>query len=77
MVQSSDSKDLNSKEGAFIFRDMPEGTKVKLNDGAIVEVTGNPRDGAWIQARYVEHPSEPSKVGEEEMIFFMDVASLA
>lgn len=35
--------------------------------------SGNPRDGAWLLIRFVEHPEDPSRVGEEDMVFFPDV----
>ena len=30
------------------LQEVPEGTKVKLADGVIAEVTANPRDGGWL-----------------------------
>ena len=75
MVQSSSRYDPNSTEAAFAYRDLPVGARVKLTNGAVVEVTGNPRDGAWLLVRFVEHPGEPSKVGTEDMVFFTDVVA--
>ena len=74
MVQSSSGYDPNRTEAAFTYRDLPVGAKIKLNNGAVAEITGNPGDGAWLLIRFVEHPAEPSRVGEEDMVFFMDVA---
>ena len=76
MVQSSSSSDLESTDAASIFRDLPVGAKVKLKNGAVAEITGNPRDGAWLLIRFVEHPEDPSLVGQDEMVFFVDVDSL-
>ena len=76
MVQSNNPNDLNSSNGALVYLDIPVGAKVKRNDGAILEVTGNPRDGAWLMVRVVEHPSDPSQVGVEDMVFFIDVESV-
>ena len=73
MVQSSSSSDLESTDAASIFRDLPVGAKVKLKNGAVAEITGNPRDGAWLLIRFVEHPENPSLVGEDDMVFFVDV----
>lgn len=44
------------------------GTKVKLKDGTIVEVTENPRDGAWMYGRIVDAGSR----GETEEIVNAD-----
>ena len=40
------------------------------------EVTGNPHDGAWLLVRVVEDPNEPSRVGQEDMVFFTDVEAV-
>ena len=73
MVQSSSFGDLESTDAASIFRDLPVGAKIKLKNGAVAEITGNPRDGAWLLIRFVEHPENPSLVGEDDMVFFVDV----
>jgi len=49
---------------------------VKRRDGAILEVTGNPRDGAWPLVRVVEAPNDPASVGQEDMVFFTDVEAV-
>lgn len=72
MTQSGANYDPNSTEAAYAYRDLPEGAKVKLKNGAIAEVTGNPRDGAWLLIRFIEHP-DPTKVGQDDMVFFTDV----
>jgi hypothetical protein len=56
--------------------DIPEGAKIKLSGGAVAEVVGNPRDGAWLLVRFIENADDPSKVGEEDMVFFSDVEAL-
>ena len=76
MVQSGRSGDLESTDAASIFRDLPVGAKVKLKNGAVAEITGNPRDGAWLLIRFVEHPENPSLVGEDDMVFFVDVEAV-
>ena len=73
MTQSGANYDPSSTEAAYAYRDLPEGARVKLKNGAVAEVTGNPRDGAWLLIRFIEHPQEPSMVGEEDMVFFTDV----
>lgn len=52
------------------------GDKIRLDGDIIAEVTSNPRDGVWIQARFVKVPSDPSLEGEEEMIFAEDILEL-
>ena len=76
MVQPSDSPDLLGPEGATNWLSLTEGTKVKLKNGAIAEITANPTDGAWIFVRYLEHPDDPSQVGQDEMVFFVDVQAV-
>ena len=76
MVQSSGSGDLTGRDAATVFRDLPVGAKVKLTNGAVAEITGNPGDGAWLLIRFIEHPEDPSLVGQDEMVFFVDVDSL-
>ena len=58
-------------------RVLAEGTRIALVDGAVAEVVANPQDGVWVFARYVASPSDPSRVGSEEMIFAQDIAGLA
>jgi hypothetical protein len=72
-VESSKKYDLHGVHGAEVFRDLPEGLKIKLSSGAIGEITGNPHDGGFLLIRYVESPDNPSQVGEEEAVFYQDV----
>ena len=72
-MESSQQYDLAGVHGAEVFRDLPEGLKLRLTNGAIGEIIGNPHDGAIIMLRIVEHPEDPSKVGEEEFVFYTDV----
>ena len=37
------------------------GTKLKLADGIVAEVTENMEDGQWLQVRYLESPAAPPK----------------
>jgi hypothetical protein len=76
MAEASSGSDLEGNNAAVIYRDLPVGARVKHKDGAILEVTGNPRDGAWLLVRVVEAPNEPARVGQEEMVFFTDVVAV-
>lgn len=76
MGQSSSGSDLKSSNAVLIYRDLPVGARVKRRDGAILEVTGNPGDGAWLLVRVVEDPHDPSRVGQEDMVFFTDVEAV-
>ncbi|ETX08877.1 MAG: hypothetical protein ETSY2_02790 [Candidatus Entotheonella gemina] len=57
--------------------DLFPGDKIRLDGDVIAEVTGNPRDGIWIEARYVKVPNDPSLEGAVEMIFAEDILELA
>lgn len=67
-------KRVNTPDGMFI-RDMPEGTKLELKNGALVEITLNARDGGWLMARYLESDDDPDIIGTEDWIFFAEVAA--
>ena len=73
MEQSNKSQDLQGNNAAVIYRELPVGARVRRKDGAILEVTGNPGDGAWLMVRVVEAPNDPASVGQEDMVFFTDV----
>ncbi len=53
------------------------GDRIQLDGDVIAEVVSNPRDGIWIQARYVTYPGDPSVEGTEEMIFAEDIVAMA
>jgi hypothetical protein len=72
-VESSKKYDLSGVHGAEVFRDLPEGLRIKLTNGSIGEIVGNPHDGAILLLKILESPTDPSKVGEEEFIFYPDV----
>ncbi len=57
--------------------ELEPGDKIQLSDDRIMEVISNPRDGVWIQARYVQVPGDPSQEGSEEMIFAEDIVDMA
>jgi hypothetical protein len=73
MDQSNNAQDLKGNNAAVIYRELPVGARVRRQDGAILEVTGNPGDGAWLTVRVVEAPNDPASVGQEDMVFFTDV----
>ena len=62
--------------GPVNVRDLAPGTSIVLVDGAEAEIVDNPRDGIWLFARYLSSPSDPSLVGQEEMIFAQNVAAV-
>jgi hypothetical protein len=68
--------DLEGIDGAQTFRDLPEGLKIKLTNGAVGEIVGNPRDGAYLLIRFLESPEDPSKVGEEEIVYMTEIAGV-
>ena len=72
-MESSKQYDLTGVHGAEQFRDLPEGLKLKLTNGATVEIVGNPHDGAVLVVKVLESPEIPAEVGEEQAIFYPDV----
>jgi len=52
------------------------GTRLRLKDGAVVEVTENPGDGIWLFCRYLSSP-DAGKVGmQDQPVYSEDVAAL-
>ena len=49
------------------------GTKLKLADGVVAEVTENMEDGQWLQVRYLESPGRPGEVGTVELCHAQDI----
>ena len=76
MAEASSGSDLEGNNAAIIYRELPVGARVQRKDGAILEVTGNPGDGAWLLVRVVEDPNDPASVGQEDMVFFTDVVAV-
>jgi hypothetical protein len=62
--------------GPVNIRDLAPGTSIVLVDGAEAEIVDNPRDGIWLFARYLSSPSDPTLVGQEDMIFAQNVAAV-
>ncbi len=65
--------DLSGPGGIDVWRNLPEGAKITLLNGAVGEVVANPHDGGWVLVRFEEHPQDPSKVGQEEYVMFNEV----
>jgi hypothetical protein len=57
--------------------ELKPGDKIQLGGNVIAEVIANPRDGIWIEARYVKVPDDPSQEGIEEMVFAEDIVDMA
>jgi hypothetical protein len=72
-MTESKKYDLSGQHGAEVFRALPPGTKVKLLNGAEGEITENPHDGGFILVKFLNHPQNPSKVGQEDYVFFNEV----
>jgi hypothetical protein len=68
--------DIGSIHGAEIFRDLPLGLIVTMQNGLVGEIIGNPHDGAVLQLRITEFPDDPSRVGDEEFIYFTEVREI-
>jgi hypothetical protein len=49
------------------------GTKLKLQEGVVAEVTENMDDGQWLQVRYLESPGRPAEVGAVELCHAQDI----
>jgi hypothetical protein len=72
----SKAYDLTGVNGAAVFRDLPEGTKLRMGDGHIVEIVENARNGSNLLCKVVENEAAPSSVGEEEFVLFTDVTEV-
>jgi hypothetical protein len=58
------------------IRSLAPGTRIVLEGGAVAEIVSNPADGVWVFARYLSAPSDPGRVGSEEMIFAQDIVEI-
>lgn len=72
-MQPSKQYDLTGVHGAEVFRDLPEGLKLRMNDDSIVQIVANARDGAVLIVKVLENAGNPASVGTEETILFVDV----
>ena len=76
MSAAKNKYDLSGVDGASQFRMLPEGLKLKMADGSLGEIIGNPHDGAYLLVRVLEDPKNPKRVGEEQPVFFTDVVDV-
>jgi hypothetical protein len=51
------------------------GTKLKLGEGVVAEVTENMEDGQWLQVRYLES-ARPAEVGAIELCHAQDIVKI-
>ena len=65
--------ELGGTYGAQNFLALTPGQKVETAAGAIGEIIENPGDGTYIFIKIVESEPDPSRVGEEELVWFGDV----
>jgi hypothetical protein len=61
---------------AVLIQDLPVGTRVRLRNGVIAEVTANPHDGSWVFIRYIGSPKGPETIGGEDIAFRSDVLAV-
>jgi hypothetical protein len=73
MVEEEADQGFRGAGGVHRLLDLPTGSRVKMKTGALVQVTGNPKDGCWLLVQYIENPEDASKVGDEELVYFVDV----
>ena len=76
MAETPKKYDLWGVHGAETFRDLPLGMKLRMADESVVEIVGNPHDGAVMVVKVIESQASPSSVGEEQTIFFADVSEV-
>ena len=67
-----------SGHNALNVVDLVPGTRLKTNEGAIVELVENPRDGVWLICKTIEHAADPDAVSDvEQPIFAQDIVGMA
>lgn len=76
MAQEDRFEDVSHVNDTLALQHTLGGTKVKLRNGEIPKVTDHPRDGGWVFVRFVKYAEEPSRVGEENMVFCADVLAV-
>lgn len=72
-MESTKKYDINGIHGAEVFRDLPLGVKIIMQNGMVGEAIGNPHNGAIMQVLITEFPDQPQRVGEEEYVFYTEV----
>ena len=68
--------DLSGPYGASTFRELAEGLKIRLADGALAQITGNPGDGAFLLVSILEDASNTARVGQDTLVYFSDVKAV-
>ena len=58
---------------ALNLLEVEPGARLRLKNGATLEVVSNPRDGVWVIGRYLNE----QELGDEEMVCITDIAALA
>jgi hypothetical protein len=74
-ISDARRNEIGSVNDALLIREMPEGTKLRLRNGSVCEITGNPRDGGWLFVKVLEH-EDAAKVGTEDMVYCIDVVAV-
>jgi hypothetical protein len=64
---------LTGPGGIEVWTNLPDGATITLLNGAVGEVVANPHDGGYVLVKFLEFPQDPSKVGQEEYVFFNEV----
>jgi hypothetical protein len=72
-MAASEKYDLTGLDTIDVWCKLPEGAKLTLINGAVGQIIANPQDGGFVLVRFQEHPLDPSKVGQEEYVFFNEV----
>jgi hypothetical protein len=72
-MAASEKYDLTGLDTIDVWCKLPEGAKLTLINGAVGQIIANPQDGGFVLVRFQEHPLDPSKVGQEEYVFFKEV----
>jgi hypothetical protein len=52
------------------------GTRLKLHEGIIAEVTENMEDGMWLQVRYLEVSNTLAEIGAIELCHAQDIVGV-
>jgi hypothetical protein len=69
-MASLDNTKLNGAYGPSNFRELKEGWKIRMSDGSLCEITGNPGDGAYLLVKILEDEKNPDRVGEDTIVYF-------
>ena len=77
MTTDQNSSRFRTPAGGPLLREAPVGTKLLLKDKSVVEIIGNPGNGGWVQARYLESATGSPAAGDEAWVYYMDVQDFA